>query len=234
MRSSDLLVLGAVVLGLLIVGHRTKAAPPEAPPERRPSGIPPDAPLPPIPEDDFDEPTRNRAVSRLDQLLEELFATDPTGGSFYQVQDGDTPESIARAVLGSVGAYTERNVLDYVYCFSSSSWNLDLYGSPSTSRRYPRRYIVPGFGQGVRAAFLPRNADALALLGSGQLPHRTVDLKTGARTDADAAHHGVLWLPPVSPEQLRLGVVTCAPFSWPDGSSTINPHPELLELLEAA
>jgi hypothetical protein len=64
----------------------------------------------------------------------------------------------------------------------------------------------------------------------------TVDARTGAPAsgDADFGAYGLLWLPPVSADALVVGEVTCAPFTWTDGSSTIDPPPELLALLRSA
>lgn len=166
-------------------------------------------------------------------LLEKLFHADPEGGSFYALQAGDTPETVARAVLSRVGRFTKQNVIDYIHCVSSSRWNLDRYGSPSTSRTYPRDWLVPGFGKGLRAAFLPRNADALEAIAHGRLPPRTIDPRTGAPL-SDLEHLGVLWLPPVDPHALREGRVTCAHQSWSDGSSSIDPPPEFIAFMEAA
>ncbi len=68
----------------------------------------------------------------------------------------------------------------------------------------------------------------------GLLPPRTVHVRTAKALHGEHVAFGLLWLPPVDPEQLAEGNVTCAPFSWEDGSSTIDPDPELLTLLEVA
>lgn len=218
------------MLGLLIVGRRSSAR--EAPPVRQnPRPLP--APAHESGPSDEEVELWDPEPDRFDVLLEQYLSTDCCSFTFYQVGPDDTPESIAKSVLAKIGVFDDRHVLDYVYCISSSPWNLALYGGPSTSRRYPKRWLVPGFGQGLRAAFLPRNADAMALICGGTIPLRTVDQRAASVASNDGAY-GLLWLPPVCPDQLRLGIVTCAPFSWSDGSSTINPDPEFIGMLEAA
>lgn len=166
-------------------------------------------------------------------MLESLFDADPRGGAFYAVCEGDTPETIARAVLSRVGKFRKRDIISYIHLMSSSSYNLDRYGSPSTSRSYPSEWLVPSFAKGLRAAFLPRNDDAIDAIGNRRLPARGIDPRTGV-AKGNGTSLGVLWLPPVSPDALREGTVTCSHRSWSDGSSSINPPPEFFAFMEAA
>lgn len=171
---------------------------------------------------------------RIEDLLKEFVTDDPAAGKFYQVQFGDTPEDVARAVLSAFGEPTQAQILDYIHCVSGGTYNLDLFGTPSTSNTFPPAYLVPGLGRGLRAAFLPRNDDALALMLSGLAPRMRVHPVTGAPA-ANATSYGLLWLPPVDPDAFaELGEVTCWGISWDDGSSTLDPPPELFELLEEA
>ncbi len=172
--------------------------------------------------------------SELDVMLEHYFATDETPGRFYAVQPGDTPETIARAALTLIGSTrpSRQQILDYIYCFTSATYNLDHYGSTSTSLSFPAKWKVPGLGLGLRAAFLPRNADAIDLMTHGLPVPRTVD-EQGRPTNAEASSHGTIWLPPVDPERLPDGVVTCEGFSYTCGTSGLEPDPALLRLLEA-
>ena len=66
-------------------------------------------------------------------------------------------------------------------------------------------------------------------MGAGVIPGRSVD--EHAKALGDGKSYGLLWLPPAS---LQSGHLTCVGFSWADGSSKLNPDPELLGLLEAA
>lgn len=102
---------------------------------------------------------------------------------------------------------------------------MPLYATSSTSKKqYPDAYMVPGARLGVRVAFLPRNVDALGLLRRREMPWSTVDKRTGApKMGGDS--YGLLWLPPVDDE------FSCQGYTWEDGSSAIDPPPELLEEL---
>lgn len=171
----------------------------------------------------------------LQALLERYIAAVPSACHFYAICPGDTPQTIGKAVLHQVGGVEPAPELvdEYVWCFSAASYNLQRYGSRSTSNSYPARWIVPGLGLGLRAAFLPRNADAIDLLAHGRAVPRTVD-ERGVRVVDDACHYGTLWLPAVCPDELASRVVTCAPLPHPDGSVSLEPPPALLAQLEAA
>lgn len=138
---------------------------------------------------------------------------------------------MAKSVLDEMGSpYERRHVFDYVHCMSSGPrWNLPLYGTPSTSRQFDKRHLVPGLGMGIRVAFLARNADALGLLLGGRLPAMTVDPKTGSAKSSDSSR-GLVWLPPAA---IKDGELTCED-PWSDGSTSLDPPPELFELTEAA
>lgn len=194
--------------------------------------VEPDRPAPPTAEE----------LSRLQQieaLLDQFVATQPTPGYFYPVQDGDTLPAVAQAALATIGPHTAAARMSYIHCLQSGTFNLGRYGTPSTSKDFPAELLIPGKGLGVRVAFRGRNADALELMADAVMPKMTVDPISGAPRPpgpSGVAHTslGVLWLPPVSAQSLALGEPTCAPYSWADGSSTIDPPPELMALLEAA
>ena len=186
-----------------------------------------------------DAPARNRDEGRSivvdppqpDPLGE--FSSTPRPGWFYQLEPRDTPLGIARAVLEHVQRnsripirVTGAHCLDYWHTVSSGRYNLRTYGSPSTSRRFPARLLVPGAGLGLRPAFLPRHADARACFAAGRLPPRTVDQQGASIGGGDCL--GALWLPPVDDQALAHGEVSCAALSWADGSSTIDPDPDFL------
>lgn len=228
MRRAEAWLWGGVVVGGLFLLGRRRSSRAIAPARDSPVLQPP--PLPPRPPPV--EPLPEVEQTRLDELLEQYFAIDSEPGNFYQVVATDTFEGVARAALKTVIPNpTDAQILAYIHCISAGPYNLDKYGSPSTSKVFPQQWLVPGLGQGLRAAFLPRNADGVAAFGAGLMPVRTVDPKTARGITSDSAY-GLIWLPPVSAEDLEgAGVVTCAPFSYDDGSSTIDPDPELLSLL---
>lgn len=158
-----------------------------------------------------------------EELLEQYVSDDPCPGHFYQIQPHDTPTGVAAQALGADAA--EENLIDYIHCWASGpNYNMPMFATPSTSKTFPHRLLVPGKRLGVRVAFLPRNDDALGAMLEGRLPRRTVDPDTGAPRGVGRSY-GLLWLPPVDEEY------SCASFEWPDGSSTIDPPPALLEML---
>ncbi len=174
----------------------------------------------------------------LDALLECYFASEARPGNFYSVQPGDTPETIAREALASVGEPTKQALLDYIWCFSGGRYNLHRYGTRSTTRSrtgqsFSAQWVVPGIGKGLRGAFLPRNADAVELMARGLSVPRTID-EEAVRVVDDATSLGTIWLPPVCADQLDEGIVTCAPYSYEDGSSALEPPPRLLYRLREA
>jgi hypothetical protein len=148
------------------------------------------------------------------------------------VREGDSPLGVAAAALETLGVeFGPREAHDYVHTICGP-YNLDTYGSSLTTKKEGAALLVPGLGQGILAAFRPRNADALAFMRRGKRPPCTVDRRTGAALGSGDSF-GVLWLPPVCPRELQSGNVTCRPFPWDDGSSSIDPPPDLMERLEA-
>jgi len=167
-------------------------------------------------------------------LLGEFVRESPTPGFFYTVRPGDTLPSVAGEALGTIGPHGEHARLTYGFCIQSGPrFNLPTYGTPSTSNDFPDDLLVPGKRIGVRVAFRPRNEDAIAAMLSGRMPRMTVDPVTGA-PDKTGSSLGTLWLPPVDPASLAIGEPSCGAYSWSDGSSSIDPPPELLRLLKAA
>ncbi len=191
-----------------------------------------------LPPDDAFEPELDLIedeVDRLGALLDRFCLLSPIGGHFYPVGAGDTPETIARAVLSQiVERPTREQILDYIHLFSSCAYNLERYGTRSTSMSFPSKWCVPGLAMGLRAAFRPVNADAFDLMASGLTVPRTCDSQARP-TDPDASSYGMPWLVPVCPERLSTqGIVTCEGYAWSCGTSQIEPPPQLMALLRGA
>ena len=168
------------------------------------------------------------------EILSDWLSDVPTPGKFYIVQTGDTMSAIARKALNSVvpsSGQDDQTRLQYIYCVSAGpNWNAGIYGSSGFSETYPAMYAVNGVG--LRAAFMPWNENARARVLAKRVPKRGV-VPGGARLPGVGSSYGMLWLPPVDIEALaEFGEPTCAPFNWGDGSSSIDPPPELLVLLE--
>ena len=175
------------------------------------------------------------------EILEELVAPagSPTPGKFYQIRQGDNLATIARQALnatvpgmgddGADGKGGQRR-LDYIYCITSSpNWNMPLYASPSFSNTFPSFYGVNGMG--LRRAFFPWHENAVKSALQGNMPRRAIT-QDGSRITGRGSDYGLLWLPPVNPAALsQFSQVTCAHVDWSDGSSSIDPPPELLARL---
>lgn len=175
-----------------------------------------------------------------DVLNEILVApgSSPMPGRLYQIQKGDNFVDIVRDALNSVvpgvatgNSNTARQArLDYIYCVTSGPrWNMPLYSTQNdTSSTFPSFYTVSGIG--LRQAFMPKHPDALTALLNGKMPTRNVS-QSGSKIGS-GARYAMLWLPPVDPNVLQqYGRVTCAHVDWADGSSSIDPPPELLDRL---
>lgn len=177
---------------------------------------------------------RTSRLERLAELIAQNVRNEPSFGYFYPIKTGDTLPGIVKRLFDTIGGASVEQRLHYIHCLSSGHYNAGRYGTPSTSKRFGKDLCVPGNGIGLRVAFLPRNEDALAAMARGRMPQMTVDPKTGEPIGLDA-HLGVLWLLPVDEQGVRAGELpSCSAYSYHDGSSTIDPPPELLELLEAA
>ena len=166
-------------------------------------------------------------------LLERFFALEPTPGHFYTVRPRDTPETIARDALRTVTSRPTRHMVnEYIWCFSAAEFNLERYGSRSTSKSFTSRWLVPGLGLGLRAAFLPRNADAFELMVEGWNVPRTVD-DQGNRVDDDAGSMGTIWLPAVDGDAAKQGRVRCD-LSHYDAETPIEPPRDIVSRLQEA
>jgi hypothetical protein len=167
-------------------------------------------------------------------VLSDLLSDYPLPGKLYLIKTGDNLSTITRKALnnlssgaGDVGSARMAYLLD---CINMSSWNRDKYGSTRANTNFPKAYFTNGLG--LAAAFLPRNADAIAAILAGKNPPRTI--KPNGDAAGGGSKFGLLWLPPVVKTDLeKFGKPTCAGTQWQDGSSTIDPPPDLLHLLAA-
>lgn len=171
------------------------------------------------------------------EVISDLILDYPLPGHFYQVKKGDSLSSLVRQALNNFVAGAgekSQSRLNYMkICMNTGEkWNKKLYGSTRTTNIFPAMYLTNGIG--LAAAFLPRNAHVLQAVANGKMPARTILPNGNKIAGADGSELGLLWFPPVAKEDLEQnGLVTCAPFTWDDGSSTIDPPPQLLNLLAA-
>jgi hypothetical protein len=218
-------VAGASALALVWIASRRRRKP------RRDTTVVVVEPAEPEP---VVEPPFGR-LAMIEELLDEFVSDTPRPGFFYQIRGADTLASVSRDALDSIGPHAKSARTSYMHCLQSGpNWNMRLYGTKSTTKSFPKENLVPGKGIGILVAFLPRNMDAHARMLRGELPTMTVDKKDGKPLSVPSpfVDRGLVWFPPVDEESLAEGEPTCAPFSWDDGSSTIDPPPQLLELLE--
>jgi hypothetical protein len=120
--------------------------------------------------------------------------------------------------------------MDYIRCVTSGPrWNWPLYASTYfTEPDFPAYYGVNG--QGLARAFMPWNDDARAAIVQRRMPNRGFT-QAGSKIPGVGNKYGLLWLPPVGLAELEQGIVTCGTMEWEDGSSSIDPPPELLALV---
>lgn len=219
------LLLGGLGLGLVLLGGRRKrrrAAPPPPP-------IVVNDPPPPVVEPQRNVVSRHQKIA---ELMEKWCSSKPKFGRLVQVRVGQSIEQMVHEAFDEVGKSTAAQREHYIHCMSSSNYNAETYGTPSTSKRFGTELLAPGSGLGLRVAFLPRNEDAYHAMSVGRMPKMTVDPKTGEPRTSDRAL-GMVWMPPVWEEGVHRGELpTCAPYSYENGDSTINPPPSLLSLLE--
>jgi len=86
---------------------------------------------------------------------------------------------------------------------------------------------------GLRRAFFPWNEKAKVALSQYRMPARGMTTQ-GSKVPGVGTSFAMLWLPPVDPTALSQGVVTCGLVEWSDGSSSIDPPPQLLSLLQGS
>jgi hypothetical protein len=168
-------------------------------------------------------------------VISDLILDYPLPGHFYQIKPGDNLSTLVRSALNAEVAGAGQNNqsrLNYMkLCMNvGTKWNKLLYGSSRTSNVFPAMYLTNG--SGLAAAFLPRHANVLQAVANKQMPKRTILPNGNKIAGAEGSSHALLWFPPISKDDLaQNGIVTCAPFNWDDGTSTIDPPPQLLNLL---
>ncbi len=168
----------------------------------------------------------------LDRHLARLVTDRGELGRLVQIKPGDTIDGLAFDALSVIRDPESHELLSYIHCISSGRFNLDRYGTPSTSKLFPEVFRIPGIARGIRVAFLPRNSDSQRLLRAGWFPPMTVDSRTGARVVDSAESYGLAWFPPIDEEDYRNGgAPSCASISWEDGSSSIDPPYRFTRLL---
>src|SRR5690606_10929809 len=110
------------------------------------------------------------------------------------------------------------------------TWNWDLYSRTTFTSNWPA--YTGNDGRNIGTAWLPRHQSAITKIASGKLPQRNIST-AGAKVGPGSSY-GLVWIPPLDEDSLRdLGVVTDGGMAWDNGTSVLNPPPELLSLLAA-
>jgi hypothetical protein len=155
-----------------------------------------------------------------------IVGTDPEKGGSDSLA-GITRRALNRTVAG--GGNDGGRRIDYMHCITSGpKWNWPLYASSSFSDAFPQWAGVNGMG--LRRAFFAWHDDAKKAIMERRMPTRAIT-QNGSRIPGVGNKYAMLWLPPVDPAALAEGVVTCGSVEWNDGSSSIDPPPELLNML---
>jgi hypothetical protein len=172
-------------------------------------------------------------------VLQEWVVEEAAPGKFYVVgtdpdKTGDDSLSglvrraLNRALPGA--GNNSGNRVDYMRCITSGpNWNWRHYASNSFSESFPEWAGVNGMG--LRRAFYPWHEDAKVAIANRRMPKRAIT-QAGARIPGVGNSYAMLWLPPVDVAMLdQQGIVTCGSNEWSDGSSSIDPPPEILNFL---
>lgn len=123
--------------------------------------------------------------------------------------------------------------VQYAYLVLSSFFNDTCYGTWGYGAR-----CLPG-PHGRAFVFRACHADNRARISEGEAPMRTIplckpdDKGTGvAAKQAEGKHREYLWLPMLNLEALwEHQTITTQGVKWPDGSSGIEPPPEVMRLM---
>lgn len=167
-------------------------------------------------------------------VLTDLLSTTPALGKYYMIKNGDVALGgqgvLAKALNAALpGAGTSANRLALLKLMTSpGTWNRDLYGRTKNTNNWPA--YTNNEGQNLGAAWLPRHQSAISKIAAGKMPQRNISL-TGSKLGSGSSY-ALLWIPPLDLDALQdLNVVTDGGMTWDDGSSILNPPPELLSLL---
>ncbi len=171
------------------------------------------------------------------EMLTGLLSDRPQFGKFYLIKNGDKALGESGMLQDAITDAaplrgTGSNRLALLKLMSTpNNYNADLYGRTKFTDQWPAYTGNDGINLG--AAFLPRHKNAIQAIASGQMPERNISA-SGSKQGSGSSY-ALLWIPPIDVQALKdLDTITISGETWSDGSSVLNPPPELLELLEGA
>jgi hypothetical protein len=199
---------------------------------------PDDDGLPPPPPDDEDDAgaVLVKVVKIIPPEWRPFFSEPgkPEPGTFYPVTKKDVELGVkgiaTLAFYGKrEGAYPVAH--NYAVCINGSVWNQWYFGVENN---------IAWSAEGIDAelAFEKVNEDFVRALAEGRWPERAVPgmvVENGLIVPGWKGHSlGLMWLPNAEKHQPNIGMSTlhCPIGSWPDGSSTMNPPPLILNALQ--
>lgn len=198
---------------------------------------------------ELDIPPETAEVKPVD-VLTPLIADSPTPGKFFLIQNANNAcppggsnkpycwyaegkNGIFAQALRKIDAARGANANGHNYiklCTTAGYWNANLYGRTGQSTTWPAYLKVDGVDIGT--AWLPRHENAIATMINGKMPRRTINA-SGQKVGSGSSY-GLLWIPPIDPDAYKQqGVISITGIKWGDGSSVLNPPPQLTSLLAA-
>jgi hypothetical protein len=140
--------------------------------------------------------------------LEALVPSTPTANRFFHVfQGGPNASDLARTVLSAAGANSGSNRVALIKCMTQIPWNDRLYASTREAASWGTMFNVAG--KNLSAAWMPRNANALPMMGAKQLPNRNI-APNGSWLGGEGTSYGLVWIPKI---QTISGKLVCDPLA---------------------
>lgn len=165
------------------------------------------------------------------EVLAPLISDTPRPGRFFRLylnapnaagNDGVLAQALNAVAPGQGGNGNRR--LAYLELMTRG-WNADLYSVNHTTGGWGPAYNFGGIN--ISAAWLPRNANAVQAIASGQMPTRTIGLDGSPL--GGGSDFGLVWLPEIDEAALAQGAVVVKQRE--DGSDPFYPPRDLMELL---
>ena len=171
------------------------------------------------------------------EIFKDLISETPTPGKFFMLRKGGpdalgktgvTGKALDKTVAGA-GSNGSHRIALLRLMTTPDTWNWDLYSRDKFTASWPSFTGVDGRNLG--AAWLPRHKKASDAIMVGKMPARNIDID--GNKIGTGAKHGLIWIPPLDVDMLKDRVVGVGDKKWSDGSSVLNPPPDLMRLLTA-